>query len=113
MSREPDPKDVAVKVAEIEGEMKAVGLWQGEPLRPEQYRFQKAFAMDTMAFPQWLQFVFTPRVRAIIEAGGGFPSKSQVGAQAFREFVMWPAYNVNAERLVQLLNEFDSMFGSG
>ena len=63
---------MASKIAEIEDEMKAVGLWQGESLRAEQYDFHKAFAMDTMSFAQWLQFVFIPRVKAIVEAGGGF-----------------------------------------
>jgi uncharacterized protein YqcC (DUF446 family) len=113
MRREVNPQEVTAKIAEIEDEIKAVGLWQGEPLRAEQYDFHKAFAMDTMTFAQWLQFVFIPRVKAIVEAGGGFPSKSEVGAQAFREFVMWPSCgDVDTERLLKLLNEFDSMFGS-
>jgi uncharacterized protein YqcC (DUF446 family) len=33
--------------------MKRIGYWQPEPLESEQYNFERAFAMDTMAFPQW------------------------------------------------------------
>jgi uncharacterized protein YqcC (DUF446 family) len=107
MSKQPDTRIVAAKLAEIESEMKRMGLWQSEPLRPEQYEFRQAFAMDTMAFSQWLQFIFVPRVRGIIAAGGQFPSKSQVGAQAVREFDTLP----EADKLMSLLSEFDALFG--
>jgi uncharacterized protein YqcC (DUF446 family) len=39
---------VQEKIAEIEGEMKQIGYWQNDPLRPEQYQFHMAFGMDTM-----------------------------------------------------------------
>ena len=107
MSNQPDPRVVANALAEIESEMKRIGLWQSEPLRPEQYEFRQAFAMDTMAFSQWLQFIFIPRVRQIIAAGGQFPSKSRVGAQAVREFDTLP----DAEKLLDRLSEFDALFG--
>ena len=107
MSKQPDPRIVAAKLAEVEDEMKRMGLWQRDSLRPEQYEFRQAFAMDTMAFSQWLQFIFIPRVKEIIAAGGQFPSESQVGAQAIREFDSWP----DAEKLLGLLSEFDALFG--
>ena len=97
---------VAAKLDEIEEEMKRVGLWQEKPLAPEQYNFTSAFAMDTMSFDQWLQFIFVPRVRGIISASGGFPASSSVGAQAVREFDTHP----NAQRLITLLSEFDRLF---
>jgi hypothetical protein len=46
----PDLVSVRGTIAAIEGEMKRIGFWQTEPLRPEQYEFTAAFAMDTMAF---------------------------------------------------------------
>lgn len=107
MSKQPNAQVVAAQLAEIEGEMKRAGLWQDTPLRPEQYEFRQAFAMDTMAFSQWLQFIFVPRVKGIIADGGQFPAKSMVGAQAIREFDTQPG----AERLVELLCEFDALFG--
>jgi len=107
MSKQPDAKVVAAKLAEIEEEMKRAGLWQETPLRSEQYEFRQAFAIDTMAFSQWLQFIFVPRVKGIIASSGQFPAQSMVGAQAVREFDTQP----NAERLVELLSEFDALFG--
>jgi uncharacterized protein YqcC (DUF446 family) len=96
------------KISEIEAEMKRIGYWSLEELPEEAYDFQQAFAMDTMAFSQWLQFVLIPRVRAIIEEKGDFPSESMVGAQAVREF----DGDATASGLVTLLGEFDDLFRS-
>lgn len=96
---------VAEKVDAIEAELRRAGMWQETPLAEEKYRFKSAFAMDTMAFSQWLQFIFIPRVREAIEHDR-FPSSSEVGAQAVREFDGDP----NAAALVSLLSEFDALF---
>ena len=86
--------------------MRRIGFWQSEPPPPEAFEFRAAFAMDTMAFSQWLQFVFIPRVRSLLENGGQWPPSSHVGAQAVREFD-----GVNeASDLVSLLSEFDALF---
>jgi uncharacterized protein YqcC (DUF446 family) len=57
---------VQKKIDAIEAKMKRIGYWQSEPLDPGQYGFQRAFAMDTMTFSQWLQFIFIPRVKEIV-----------------------------------------------
>lgn len=88
----------------VEAEMRRIGLWQATPLRPEQLNFKKAFAVDTMAFSQWLQFIFLPRVREAI-AANQFPSSSSVGAMAVREF---DGYS-EADALITLLSEFDAL----
>jgi uncharacterized protein YqcC (DUF446 family) len=101
----PNSRAVLSQIASIEAEMRCIGFWQAEPLKPEQYQFTEAFAMDTMAFSQWLQFIFIPRVKDSATSGK-FPSKSQVGAQAVREFDGLH----EASRLVTLLSEFDMLF---
>ena len=105
----PEYATVEAKVTAIEAEMKRSGLWQSDPLAPEQYAFQQAFAMDTMAFSQWLQFIFIPRVRGIIQTRGEFPSSSSVGAQAIREFDGFE----EAAELVSILSGFDSLLRPG
>jgi uncharacterized protein YqcC (DUF446 family) len=96
----------AIRYADlIEAEMRRIGYWQEQPLRPEQMQFTQAFAMDTMTFTQWLQFVFLPRVREPA-AANEFPASSSVGTQAVREFDGDP----DADNLVTLLSEFDALF---
>ncbi|WP_224242398.1 YqcC family protein [Hyalangium gracile] len=96
----------AEKIAAIEAEMKAIGVWSPQPLPESAYRFQRAFAADTMSFTQWLQFVLIPRVRSIIERGEDFPQGSRIAPQAVREF---EGYH-RAARLTALLGEFDALF---
>jgi uncharacterized protein YqcC (DUF446 family) len=50
----PDVGAIRRRIDAIEAEMQRCGMWQAEPLRPEQYGFHAAFAMDTMAYSQWL-----------------------------------------------------------
>jgi uncharacterized protein YqcC (DUF446 family) len=99
------PYIVLSKLEQIEIELHTLHWWQSEPLKPEQYDFHSAFAMDTMTFSQWLQFIFIPRVRAAA-AENKFPSQSQVAAQAIREFDGIP----EASYLITLLSEFDALF---
>lgn len=96
---------IARKIAQIEAEMKAIGYWQFEPLPDQAFDFHQAFAMDTMTFPQWLQFVLIPRVAGIVEQQGDFPSESMVGTQAIREF----DGDETSSQLASLLSEFDEI----
>lgn len=71
---------------EVEAEMQRVGLWQDGPLDPAVLGFRQPFGADTMTFPQWLQFVFLPRARAVLEGEELLPTDSALGARAVREF---------------------------
>lgn len=106
----PAPDVVASKIAQIEAEMKRIGVWQDQPPAPEQMRFERAFGADKLAFEQWLQFVLVPRVKAIVDGGGQFPTGSEVATQAFREWKMW-GDRTNVDALLELLREFDALFG--
>jgi prolyl-tRNA editing enzyme YbaK/EbsC (Cys-tRNA(Pro) deacylase)/uncharacterized protein YqcC (DUF446 family) len=106
MNREQSYARAASLAAEIEAELKAIGCWSEEQLPEEAFDFRQAFAMDTMAFSQWLQFVLLPRVHQIIAERDEFPTHSMVGVQAMREF----DGDARADRLVSLLNEFDGLF---
>lgn len=94
------------KIAAIEAEMRRIGLWQEEPLPKEAYDYTLAFAQDSMAFHQWLQFIFIPQVRILVENYDDFPKMSQVSTAAVRAFDGWD----KANRLIILLTEFDNLF---
>jgi uncharacterized protein YqcC (DUF446 family) len=103
---QPSYEEVGQHIDGIEAEMKRTGFWSDEQPTPEMYNFTQAFAMDTMPFSYWLQFIFIPRVRSIIAEQGDFPRSSQVGAQAVREFDgVWEASD-----LVSKLSAFDALF---
>jgi len=101
----PEPQTVLAQLERIEGEMKRIGMWQEQPLEPEQYDFRAAFAADSMSFAQWLQFILIPNVKKA-STSGKFPSESHVVAQAVREFDGMDEASV----LISLLAEFDNLF---
>lgn len=106
MNREACYAHAARLADEVEAELKAIGCWREDDLPETAYQFKQAFAMDTMTFSQWLQFVLIPRVRQVVAEHGDFPSHSMVGVQAMREF----DGDARADRLVGLLGEFDGLF---
>jgi uncharacterized protein YqcC (DUF446 family) len=99
--------EVAAAADRVEAAMREAGMWQDAPLDPAQYDFRMAFAMDTMAFSQWLQFVFLPRVREIVAGGGSLPGASNVAAQAVREF---DGMQDSAGPVLDALIAFDALF---
>jgi uncharacterized protein YqcC (DUF446 family) len=100
---------VAAAADAIEAELRAIGAWEDTLPSPEKMDFKRAFAMDTLAFTQWIQFVLLVRVRGMIEAGSPLPASSQVGVHAVREFDGQP----EAATLKQLLCEFDYVVEHG
>ena len=87
----------------IEAELRHIGWWQLAPLPPEKLQFTQAFGADTMAFSQWLQFVFLPNARQAVDGKRPLPRRSMVGAQAVREFDGVE----EAEQLCSLLSSLD------
>ncbi len=87
--------------------MQRLGVWQEAPLPEAAYAFELAFGADTMTYLQWLQFVFVPRVEALLAEGGPWPRSSAVGTQALREFDGWG----EGAALVDLLCGFDALLG--
>jgi uncharacterized protein YqcC (DUF446 family) len=105
----PDKAIVKERIDEIEAEMKRINMWRDKPLPPEAYNFHRAFAMDTMPFAHWLQFIFIPRVNQVITSDEPFPQRSMVGAQAVREFDC----DDEASGLVSMLSSFDRVIEQG
>lgn len=111
------------QINKIEAELKRLGYWQSSPLSAEAYNGQEAFFSDTMSLPQWLQFVFIPRVRETLAGNGEWPSQSQVGIYAAQQFLFYRPIPGKPDaletrgsgdgretHLVQLLQQFDDLF---
>lgn len=66
----------------IERELRLLGLWSAEPPAAEALASQQPFCVDTMDFETWLQWLFLPRMKALLESGGALPSVSGIRAMA-------------------------------
>ena len=98
-----------VAVDEIEAEMKRIGFWTENPppLLEMADRGELRSYLDAPCFEQWLQCVFLPRARAAIEHDD-FPGSSSVAEMARRQYD-YHSYVPEAERLLELLREFDAL----
>ncbi|HEX5843502.1 MAG TPA: YqcC family protein [Pseudomonas sp.] len=97
---------VAEQLLLIERELRVQGWWEVQAPSVQALSSQEPFCVDTLAFEQWLQWIFLPRMKQLLEAGAALPSVS--GIQPMAEQV----YGGQAEKarvLIGLLGEFDRL----
>ena len=91
--------------------MRRIGLWTAQPPPPAAFASAAPFCYDTMSFGAWLQWVFIPRVHALVDQHGDLPLRSQIAPLAEMTFADMP--DVQAADLVELIREFDRLAGEG
>lgn len=96
---------IADCVLQIELQLRSLNLWSDQAVEPEKLMSTAPFSADMMAFNEWLQFVFLPQMKVILEQGGGLPLQSQITPMAELFFKS----NKQAELLVQVLEKFDNL----
>ncbi|WP_442903599.1 YqcC family protein [Gilliamella sp. Pas-s25] len=61
------------QIEQIIAELQKINLWQITPPKPDAFLSQEPFALDTMQAHEWLQWIFIPRIQALIDAKGNIP----------------------------------------
>ena len=102
-----DPALVRARLDDVIAAMRASGAWEIERPAADAFDDMGAFGMRTMAFAQWLRFVFVPAIESRLASDGPWPGSSSVAAQAAREGDTDPAIAA----LVEPLAAFDALFG--
>ena len=70
--------EISSLLIDLEAAMRNSGLWASEQPAPEALASTQPFCVDTLALEEWLQFVFIPRIRAIIAAETNMPAKCEI-----------------------------------
>lgn len=78
--------ELADALLELEMALRSVGLWSALPPDPELLASQAPFCVDTLAFEEWLQWLFIPRMADILEAGRPMPGRFQIAPMAEEAF---------------------------
>ena len=73
---------IADQLLLIERALRQLGWWTPQPPSAEALCSAEPFCVDTLEFAQWLQWIFLPRMKAIVEAGHTLPSVSGICAMA-------------------------------
>ena len=100
------PETLAVLLEQIEEELKRLALWEERPPPAQAFQSPNPFCFDTMAVPQWLQWVFIPRMRETLALGVPLAAPCQVAPALELYFA-----DIGAEsgELVALLEQFDAL----
>lgn len=77
---------VADSLLRIEAELRALDLWSRTEPPEHALQSTQPFAVDTLLFTEWLQFVFLPRMKDLIEADRPLPSTSGIAPMAEEHF---------------------------
>lgn len=77
---------VAAALMDIEAALRQLSLWQAEPPPDSALRSEQPFAVDSLRFEQWLQFVFLPRMQFLIEHNQPLPSACSIAPMAEESF---------------------------
>ncbi|KTC35369.1 MAG: YqcC family protein [Pseudomonas sp.] len=99
---------IAEQLLLIERELRLQGLWDDVSPSAEALASTQPFAVDTLEFEQWLQWIFLPRMKMILEQDLPLPSAS--GIQEMAEVVFATRVMQGRDRQLQvLLKEFDQL----
>ncbi len=94
----------------MERELHRTGLWESQPPPTQAFQSVMPFSADRMSFGQWLQWVFIPRTRALLDHGGPLPESSAIRPMAeemFKDVVQ------DTDALVELIGAFDRLINGG
>lgn len=102
-----DPRipELAEQLLLIERELRLQGAWATQAPSPEALASTEPFAVDTLEFAEWLQWIFLPRMKEIIECNHSLPTASGILVMAEIVYAEQPHY----AGLLQALKQFDQL----
>lgn len=100
------PIAVAAILMDIEKELREMRLWELESPSEAALSSLQPFAVDTLAFPQWLQFIFLPRMYYLLEQGHPFPRNCSIAPMAEQYF---SSQNLHSSVLIAHLQKIDDL----
>ncbi|MCD5996319.1 YqcC family protein [Pseudomonas sp. CDFA 602] len=70
--------EIAEQLLLIERELRALGWWDTTPPGEQALSSQEPFCVDSLEFEQWLQWIFLPRMKIILERDLPLPNASGI-----------------------------------
>ena len=94
---------------QLQEELRQLELWQQQSPPASALRSTQPFAVDTLDFHQWLQFVMIPRLQSIVVERGPLPARMAVSPMAVQ---VYKGQLKEHRELIMCLRELDT-FVSG
>jgi uncharacterized protein YqcC (DUF446 family) len=109
LGRKPMDKrfpQIADQLLLIERELRVLGWWREVPPSDEDLSSREPFCVDTLDFDQWLQWIFLPRMKAILEQNLALPNASGILEMAQ---MVYASRAEETRNLQALLAQFDRL----
>ncbi len=111
MSLTAQHHELLERLQALEAEMRALDLWSTVPPSAEAMASTMPFMYDTLEFHQWLQWVFVPRLNALIDAHSPLPGNCNTHALGEHEFARLAP--LDCSRLLASLQQIDRVLNTG
>ena len=99
-----NPDETRQLIQNIECELKRLGFWEDNPPAIDAMESVNPFCYDTLEIHQWLQWIFIPRIQALIDAGQPLPAQCDIASYAE---VMYEKMSEDRNQLIQYIRAFD------
>jgi len=100
------PLRIADVLLEVEANLRISGKWEPEQPTEKALASDQPFCLDTLAFEQWLQWIFLPRMKEIVEHAHPLPIKS--GIYEYAEECLHNK-DLQSSDLLTLIKRFDDL----
>lgn len=100
---------VASLLMDIEMELRKLNLWAYEAPSAEALASTQPFAVDVLTFPQWLQFIFLPRMNYLLEQQLPLPVNCCIAPMAEEYFAGLQLHSIH---LVHHLRRIDILLSA-
>lgn len=100
--------DLHALLNELESELRRLDYWSDVPPSAHAMASQQPFAVDTLSLPEWLQWVYLQRLRALLEAQSDLPTGALVKPYAEEYFA---ANRGPVGELLRIIDQIDACLG--
>lgn len=106
----PIDAQVELLLTRLEAELRRLDLWAERPPPAKALQSTVPFCCDRMGLECWLQWVFLPRMRALLASGGSLPTHCGIAPMAELYFEQ---RDLSVPGLIALLREIDRVIEAG
>ncbi|UJF21151.1 YqcC family protein [Shewanella sp. OMA3-2] len=92
-------------LVKLELQLKLTGLWSPSVPSSIALASKAPFACDTLAFEQWLQFIFIPKMQQLIDMRSPLPDQMAIAPMAQQVWQTKP----EKQDVIVLLEQFDQL----
>ncbi|RUO25404.1 hypothetical protein CWE09_01320 [Aliidiomarina minuta] len=79
-------QQTTIILQQLQDALKELSLWQPEQPSPEALQSTQPFAVDTLDFHQWLQFIMIPRMQNMVDKQQPLPTSIAISPMAVQVY---------------------------